>query len=291
MNIFGQIRTTAPGPKKKRGAGVKLRASTGRAIARPEEEEEEYEDSEPNMKLSHAFVVVLVLHLVAIGGVYGFNRYKNRDVMEGKTNAEAVAGKVEESKGAGGVKKDAVAAKAADPNKHEVAAGDTLNKIAGRYGVSVEQIEKANGLTASSVLRSGQKLTIPQVEAKPVVVPQTKVAPKPAVAQTKATPKVVEPQSKVAVKPEVKPVADAKPVAEVKPKAETKVAETKAVPAKASGGEAAGGEQEYVVVAGDNPYSVAKKFHVSYQKLVEVNGIDDPTKIRIGQKLKIPSKQ
>ncbi len=41
---------------------------------------------------------------------------------------------------------------------------------------------------------------------------------------------------------------------------------------------------------GDNPYTIAKKLHVSYNKLLEVNGIKDATKIQIGQKLKVPKK-
>ncbi len=42
---------------------------------------------------------------------------------------------------------------------------------------------------------------------------------------------------------------------------------------------------------GDNPYSIAKKLHVSYSELLSVNEIKDPTKIQIGQKLKIPAKK
>jgi LysM repeat protein len=40
--------------------------------------DEEYDDygPEPNMKLSHAFLVVLALHVVAVGGLYAFNTIK-----------------------------------------------------------------------------------------------------------------------------------------------------------------------------------------------------------------------
>lgn len=38
--------------------------------------EEEYDEAEPNMKLSHAFMVVLILHVVAVGGIYAFNHIK-----------------------------------------------------------------------------------------------------------------------------------------------------------------------------------------------------------------------
>ncbi len=46
----------------------------------------------------------------------------------------------------------------------------------------------------------------------------------------------------------------------------------------------------YVVVKGDNPVTIAKKFKVSYDDLVTLNHIDDPRKLQIGQKLLIPSK-
>ena len=51
------------------------------------DEVEEYEsESEPSMKLSQAFIVVLILHVVAVGGIYGFNKLK-------ETTAKPVAKK------------------------------------------------------------------------------------------------------------------------------------------------------------------------------------------------------
>lgn len=46
----------------------------------------------------------------------------------------------------------------------------------------------------------------------------------------------------------------------------------------------------YVVAKGDNPVTIAKKFKVSYDDLVTLNHIDDPRKLKIGQKLSIPTK-
>jgi len=46
----------------------------------------------------------------------------------------------------------------------------------------------------------------------------------------------------------------------------------------------------YVVGKGDNPVIIAKKFKVSYDDLVTLNHIDDPRKLKIGQKLSIPAK-
>jgi len=46
----------------------------------------------------------------------------------------------------------------------------------------------------------------------------------------------------------------------------------------------------YTVAKGDNPASIARKFKVSYDELLAVNHIDDPRKLKIGQKLLIPNK-
>jgi LysM repeat protein len=46
----------------------------------------------------------------------------------------------------------------------------------------------------------------------------------------------------------------------------------------------------YTVAKGDNPVSIAKKFKVSYDELLALNHIDDPRKLKIGQKLLIPNK-
>jgi LysM repeat protein len=46
----------------------------------------------------------------------------------------------------------------------------------------------------------------------------------------------------------------------------------------------------YVVAKGDSPVSIAKKFKVSQDELLALNHIDDPRKLKIGQKLLIPNK-
>ena len=47
-------------------------------------------------------------------------------------------------------------------------------------------------------------------------------------------------------------------------------------------------EKTYVVAKGDNPYSLAKKFNITQVALMKANNIDDPKKLKIGQKLVIP---
>ena len=80
------------------------------------------------------------------------------------------------------------------------------------------------------------------------------------------------------------------PEAETKSSATTASSQTapKANPKAQS--RAADSGKIYVVAKGDNPVTIAKKFKVSYDDLVALNHIDDPRKLKIGQKLLIPER-
>ena len=52
-------------------------------------------------------------------------------------------------------------AKGSDAETYSVSAGDTLRRIAARFGVSVPDLLDANSLPIDSVIRPGQRLTIP----------------------------------------------------------------------------------------------------------------------------------
>lgn len=92
---------------KSRGRKV-VRATAARSMR---DTDEDYYETEPNMKLSHAFMVVLILHVVAVGGIYAFNKIKvqrSGDLLTG------ISGKVSKAVGvAAPAKPDVVAAPAA----------------------------------------------------------------------------------------------------------------------------------------------------------------------------------
>src|SRR5204863_5868920 len=56
----------------------KLRATTARRSLGVPDEMDYEEMSEPNMKLSRALLIVLVLHVVAVAGIIAFNTIKTR---------------------------------------------------------------------------------------------------------------------------------------------------------------------------------------------------------------------
>jgi len=283
-------------PQRARPPAAGLRART--ATAEETYEEEDYEDGEePNMKFSHALVVVLVLHLVAVGGVFAFNWMKSVQTLESKSAKPAALA-------ASATAEKPAAAPAAKPagsasiegwqgKTHTVNANDTLTRIATVQGTSVEALEKENGITSYSIIQVGQVLKIPggvksapvaKVESAPAKAagdPHT-AAKKQAFIATKTGAAPVKPTATV-VKPAAISAVPKSSTAEPAPFPAPVAA--KAVPAPAATSDT------YLVAKGDNPYTIAKKLHVSFNDLMAANSITDPTKIQIGQKLKVPTKK
>jgi len=288
--------TTRP-PAPRRAPRRMIRPLHARAAAR-EEEIDDYEGgAEPNMKFSHALIVVLVLHVLAVGGVFAFNTLKTSHPAADKKKAPVAekqetrpaAVSEESGKSAAPVAAKPEAKAPAIPLAagvtHNVAAGDTLTKIASQHKTSVEALEQANGLESTKTIRVGQVLKIP---SKPV---------------TDSKPAPVKEAAPVAKTTDAKPVAKAAASPAASTKASQPVETAKATPvaaavpqtAKAAASPAAKEETKstaaggtYTVAKGDNPYSIAKKLKVSYSELLKVNKIEDPTKLQIGQKLTIP---
>ena len=293
------------------------------------------------MKFSHALVVVLALHVIAVGGVFAFNSIKARTKPPPRAQTlrqqeqGAAQSKPSPSKGA----IEGWAGKT-----HTVQAGDTLSRIAALYKISLELLEKENGITTYSMIRVGQVLKIPclsgpgggpkpatdplrQPPSMPFSPPRTDIAKPPAVdsktdivkppvaaaktesAQTagqspprRTSPsrhrrrKTDSPASTAAAKTDIaKPPAAAAKTDVTKPAAVAHAAPNPAAtapsPKPAEVPPAPTESDVYVVAKGDNPYNIAKKLHVSYNDLIAINEIKDPTRVQIGQKLKIPAKK
>ena len=74
-----------PGRRKKR-----LRAATARRSFGASAPVDYEEMSEPNMKLSRALLIVLVLHIVAVAGIIAFNAIKTRQASVASASAPIV---------------------------------------------------------------------------------------------------------------------------------------------------------------------------------------------------------
>ena len=132
---------------------------------------------------------------------------------------------------------------------YTVVSGDTLSAIAYRNGTTVAALASLNDISNPAFIRVGQKIKLTGTAA-----PTTKdaTAPKPATTTTKA--------------------------------AAPKPAATKATPAKTV--PAAGAV--YVVKAGDSLYKIALAYNSSVSAIAKANGIANPARIGVGQRLTIP---
>lgn len=212
------------------------------------------EDDEGGSRLSGAFVVVLLLHVVAIIGVFAFSRIKESRAATTGTVGAPPANTVPGSKG--GAQKAAASATGAASDQHQsdaqksapalaptgktyvVKSGDNLNKISVAYSTTVTDLVSANSLKNENDIRAGQVLTIPDGKAaKPVPAPESKP-----------------------------------------------IVKTPAAPAASPGV-----QRVHLVQKGDTVAKIARDNNCTYEELVKLNNIKDPKKLQLGQSVKIPA--
>ncbi len=162
----------------------KLRATTARrSLATGDMEFEEM--SEPNMKLSRALLIVLVLHVVAVAGIIAFNTIKSRQgafppstvsTSPAKPSATVAPTKPDtvtasSSPAKTTTKDDANIPKAMPVNSdngnfYVVAKGDNPVKIAKKLKVSENELLSVNHIDDPRKLQIGQKLIVPKSAKK-----------------------------------------------------------------------------------------------------------------------------
>jgi LysM repeat protein len=163
---------------------------------------------EPNMKLSRALLIVLLLHVVAVSGIIAFNAIKTRESSFAPASSAN-----------------------ADP----------------KPSATVSAAIQTDG--AKPQAAAAQKENAPHEDPKPSHSP-----------------------SKLSSKDDY-----------------VKVPSVANQPSrKATAGKPVSSGKTYIVKKGDNPVTIAKKLKIPYDDLIELNHIEDPRKLRIGQKLLIP---
>ena len=148
--------------------------------------------------------------------------------------------------------------------RYTIVAGDTISAIADRFGVSTLSILTANGLGWSSIIYPGQTIAIPGVIA-PGAFDQIADASAP----DPAAPAQPSPAPPVAA-----------------PIVETEAPAVEPAPAPVSDPEPSGGN--YTVVSGDTLSSIAARFGIDTQTLLDANGLTWESTIYPGGVLVIP---
>ena len=243
---------------------VKLR-STSRRVPRTRSSESAPSpeiDPEPTMRLSRAILVMLLLHVVAVGGFIASSRIREHDLKRSSSDPSAAVeadDSLSQAKSADAARVKTDVAPPARPSVHVVRQGETLMRIANDNGVTLAALVAANGANTVTVpLRPGQELKLPDKSPDP----STQVADG---------------------------TASALSLIEGRPGANGKVEGTPTGNAPKSSPLPADSGKVYVVGKGESIYTIAQKFKVSPQWLLRLNQIDDPKQLKPGQKLHVPA--
>jgi LysM repeat protein len=194
---------------------------------------------------------------------------------------------------------------------HRVARGDTVWDLARHYGSTVTAIIDANNLDKRATIHVGEHLVIPGANAAASSSPANresaskKVAPK---KSTNAVGHTVKPGDTVwdlaqKYKTSVTAIVKANGLTSsalihvgdhlIIPGATSSAAATPAnsstkVTTPGGSTESTTASSRYTVKSGDTLSSIATKFRSTVSKISGANGIDDPSRIRVGQVLTIP---
>ena len=167
----------------------KLRATTARRPLRSAAATDYEEMAEPNMKLSRALLIVLLLHVVAVAGIIAFNAIKTRPASVAsapglvanpanstlgstiKASASSSPSPIAQKGNGKSATKDGAKidhtrqnenAKSVDPAKvYVVARGDNPVTIAKKFKVPYDDLIALNHIDDPHKLQIGQKLLIP----------------------------------------------------------------------------------------------------------------------------------
>ena len=144
---------------------------------------------------------------------------------------------------------------------HTVRSGESLSKIANKYGISVNELKRMNNLK-SNYLKVGQKL----------VVGYTYVAP----AKTEKTTTPTDSTATATNTPQDNSSDNSSSAAS----ASSSSSSSSSAPAYIT----------YTVQSGDTLSKIAGKYGLSVQKIADYNHLNNVNSLRVGQKLKIPKK-
>jgi len=213
----------------------------------------------PNLGVARALFVILLLHVAAIAAIFVHNRLTNDDPVVHKSPVLPEGG---------------VAATVAPANLPQVArgedyyfaaTGDTYEKIARARNVDVTALRELNN---DVEVHPGRILRLPTG------------APVPSAARVvAAAPPVARAEEVVHGAPRAMIVPEDPPAVRVRPQVASPV--TTVAPSSS--------ETVYTVRTGDTAWGISNRFKVTPDALLQLNGVTDARKLRVGMTLKIPA--
>lgn len=283
--------------------------------------DEQWRSEVPNIKLSRAFVVVLILHVVAVGGILAFEMFKPKAVTVSVVNSEQGNDEVLSKE----ITKENLGEKQPDVEKdngferYTVRSGDSIRTIAESYKISRTELLAANLIDEEHPLVSGRVLRIPKLSLVvnkggdlPIPIspqeanedyislntlPAAKTAPVGNAEKITTDKTLKDIDDGFQLLSSVSPVSTSESVPRAIPVSTTNsVRQPKIVKEISTNDFIVSGnrlEQQmiastYTISSGDTLYGIARKYNVSVDSILKLNPEIDPRTLGIGKILLLP---
>lgn len=257
---------------------------------------------EPNLGVARALVVILILHLAAIGAIVVHHNTTKNDLAVKDSPAVTPDRKSNPHDDAG---QQSLAQIGPDDGYDWVGAGDTYERLAREHGVSADVLRRLNNnqplqvgyavrlpsknaAAAQAALAQATPAAMERESLPPIIDVPTRngmpdeyeVVAEPQLVEVAPEPFLIEEPMQPTEPLEIRNVSNQLPP-QPKPQPEPVVVEQpKPKPASF---------KSYTVRKGDTIWAIANRNGVSQERLLSANGNFDPRKMKIGMSLKIPN--
>lgn len=244
-----------------------------------------------------AFVLVLAIHLAGVGGIFAFSNLKSD-----KKPAPVAETPVEKQLGP---KSDSLARNEwpqPEAQAKVVATPPPVKKEVSAIKVTPKAEPKPALVVAAKSQEKTAQPAIPKATLKPTPAASkdddsatrkdflaTRSNLQPASENKQTIPAAAQVQPVVAPNPELKvETAAVQSPTSIAP-FKTQEPGVASAPVQIEKPAPASRPSEYILAPGDNLYMVSRLLQVSYNDLMQANGLTDPRQLRVGQKIKIPT--
>ena len=214
---------------------------------------------EGGINISRSLTIIFAIHIVALGMIFVHKQYLSDRTPAPDTSASSAT--KESSEESVPRRNNSLPALSSGDKPYMVSKGDNYAIIAAKFDVEESELRRIN---RGADIRAGAVLRIP--ESKRIVA---ETPPEVAAIRDQSRPNDSE-LGLVEIVPEVTQPAVVRPV------------QRPAAPQVVASG------RTHTIVSGDNIWRISSKYKVDQNELMTLNNITDPTKLRIGQVIKLP---
>jgi LysM repeat protein len=248
----------------------------------------EMEGDVPNLGIARALVVILIIHIVAIAGIFAHSKWFEKDSAIAKDAMVIEPAKPLRDAGESLPKIDK------NDEPYQPKAGETYATIARDKGVTEQSLREANNnveIRPSRILRIPQRTIVAEsdelvrggngsvvLEGSPDAMPNEEAAPAPTAVPVDEIRSAEMVDTTAATKGTV-----------IKPRVHREGgAQTVSTPAPAAQQALPAANRKYTVKSGDTFYKIAKAYKTTPDVVMKTNKISDPRKLKPGMQLMVP---